>query len=418
MTRHPLEMLKTIAADGGTGEFICASSTSEVHVFFQHGRIAWATDSLHPSAFTRSLQKSADLDPEAFRDILDSCRREKRPLGETLVSWGVASWDEVRDALRGQIELALEVLRPLPSAQTVFLDRTQQFATYGSELTFDVTELLGATSVGADEAASTASAAVPPSSPGGRVSRRLFDVVDGIVWTELLDGETVLERFPTADDGASLLSVDIVSRTVLDGADLAVLRAPEGTLAGVALAGSRSLWCRLSVEATVGVAVAALSVFALKEGGGVPAAALEGGAPPWAVGESAVNAELRDFLSRAPESLAALITDGVDREPSCGVGSSITPECALDIVARRTAALNVPAPFVESPATCADPNDVAFNFRTLLTREKAAWCFGTELGPRHRKTLWLLLDRSSSQGLGWAYLTSLSRRLLHMGRSR
>src|SRR5262245_25437261 len=99
-----LDRIAALASQNASGELICASDSVEVHVFLQRGRIAWATDSTRPLAFTRHLLQTAQIDVEVFREILESCRREKRPLGETLIAWGVATREEVRDALRHQIE--------------------------------------------------------------------------------------------------------------------------------------------------------------------------------------------------------------------------------------------------------------------------------------------------------------------------
>src|SRR5690242_4483859 len=88
---------------GASGEFICASSALEVHVHLQLGRVAWATDSRHAFVFTRHLQEHAALTKEQFREVLEECRRNHLPLGETLVRWGLATLAQVRAALRHQI---------------------------------------------------------------------------------------------------------------------------------------------------------------------------------------------------------------------------------------------------------------------------------------------------------------------------
>ena len=426
----PLDALRSVAERGCTGEFICASPTVEVHVYLQRGRIAWATDSEHPFVFTRQLQKTAQIDPESFRDILDSCRREKRPLGETLVSWGVATWDEVKDALRHQIELALDVLHHGGPAQTLFLDRTEQFAQYESGLTFDLAELLGdrdaahAPSQGSEAPRpSDGSMSIPEGTrsvgpvslpSGGQHARRLLDAVDGMLWAEHLEGTTVIEAAPEPSERPRF-APEIVERTVLDGAEVVALRAPEGTLAGALLSSSSSLWCRLTPEATVGLAISALAAFT---GTGTPAsdstnAHLERG-PVWVIGgDTPITTALQDFLGRAPETLATLLTDVDNGGWSCGAGGALAPEYALEIVRRRAHVLAARTPF-PAAARPEDSDDVGFRFRTLVTRERSVWCFGAELGTRPRTILWLLLHRRSSQGLGWAYLTSLSRQLMHL----
>ena len=137
----PIGALLEHAARGVSGELIGVSDGVEVHVYLQRGRLAWATDSVHPLAFTRRLVATAKIDVETFREVLDACRREKRPLGETLMAWEVATKDEIRGALRHQIDTALSLLRTSEPMQTIFLARPTQFADYDTELTFTVEEL-------------------------------------------------------------------------------------------------------------------------------------------------------------------------------------------------------------------------------------------------------------------------------------
>ena len=51
--------------------------------------------------------------------------------------------------------------------------------------------------------------------------------------------------------------------------------------------------------------------------------------------------------------------------------------------------------------------------RSMVTEEPDHWCFGAELDVG-QSTLWLFVERRESQGLGWAYLASLSRSLCFM----
>lgn len=120
---HPVEELYRLARATANGELICAAMQLEIHVFLQAGRIAWATDSRHPFAFASHLQRIARIDPDTLRQVVEECRRERLPLGETLVEWGLASWDGVRTALAHQISLAVSQLATLELAQTLFLER-------------------------------------------------------------------------------------------------------------------------------------------------------------------------------------------------------------------------------------------------------------------------------------------------------
>jgi hypothetical protein len=136
--RSILERLSAI--DIRAYELICVSASIEIHVYLQAGRVAWALDSEHPLAFAGQLQESGGIDPTALREVVASCRRERLPLGETLVAWGLSTWDGVRACLRHQIQLALRALGAVDAAETVFLSRT--YRAYDERLTFDVHELL------------------------------------------------------------------------------------------------------------------------------------------------------------------------------------------------------------------------------------------------------------------------------------
>ena len=108
--RCPVTRLCELAEAGATGELVCVGAGFEAHVFLQAGRVAWATDSTHPFAFASHLQRIAKIDVPTFRQVVEECRREKLPLGETLVAWGLATWDQVRAALTHQIGEAVALL--------------------------------------------------------------------------------------------------------------------------------------------------------------------------------------------------------------------------------------------------------------------------------------------------------------------
>jgi hypothetical protein len=419
----PPETLRALVGRQASGELICAAESVEVHVYLQRGRIAWATDSDHPFAFTRHLQQTAGLDAEGFRDILESCKREKRPLGETLVDWGLVTQEQIREALQHQLDLALAALHALESGQTVFLDRTAQFAQYNETLTFSLEELPSSAQMATLEPAPPSSRplTLPPSrngdGPGAGSARALLDSADGMLWAEVLDGTKCIEAAPEASSRPRF-PAEIVTRTLLDGAEFVAIRHPEGTLAGATLSSSQSIWCRLAPHATVGAAASALSTIS----SGAQSASWDVSpiAPEpvsWKLGDEAapVLEELRAFLDRAPEILGAVVTEaGAETRPS-GMGRApLIVETALELVTRRARALALPRLFEDGITRDADAEGVGFHFRSMVTAERRVWCFGAELATHPNRMVWILLDRRSSQGIGWAYLTSLSRKLLHL----
>jgi hypothetical protein len=133
---HLVELVRR----GVSGELICASDGVEVHVHLQAGRVAWATDSLHPFLFTRHLQEHASVSKEQFREVLEECRRNHLRMGETLVAWKLVSMDQVRAALAHQIRAALSELAAMEQPQRVFLPRDRAYREYATEFTFDISE--------------------------------------------------------------------------------------------------------------------------------------------------------------------------------------------------------------------------------------------------------------------------------------
>ncbi len=137
-----IEQLVDLAKRRASGEFVCSCSNDEVHVYLQRGRIAWATDSKHRHAFTQHLKEQARLDDSSIEAVVTECRRSKRPMGETLVAWNLATPDEVRAAIRHQIMMALLFLRlGCGAPRALFLDRAH-YQKYDPDLTFHLSELV------------------------------------------------------------------------------------------------------------------------------------------------------------------------------------------------------------------------------------------------------------------------------------
>lgn len=417
--RNALETIGELATRTVTGELICASDSAEVHVYFQRGRIAWATDSARPLAFTRHLLETAQIDVEIFREILESCRREKRPLGETLIAWGVATREEVLLALRHQIDMALALLRDTHPMQTLFLNRSSQFSDYDAELTFSVDELLVArASTPAASPRRPAAAVRAPRDPSAvsSAAMRLRGSVDGVAWVETLDGTTLLEAVPEPQP-TTRLPARLVEQTLLDGAALVALRMSKTTIAGVALGGTSSLWCLATNGVTVGAIVTALESLA--------AESLERRVPStagvvheaadrsrWSIGDGEPPAmrALTEFLERAPDLHAAFVT--TQSGAPYGVGRSATrPEELASLIARRASALADRDVFDES--THADVDADGLSSRRTMCAERDVCLFAAEIVTEGRsRFVWLVLARSCSKGLGWGYLTSLGREVV------
>lgn len=131
-------LLETRLLGKQAGELIVASETLEAHVFLQDGRIAWAYSNENRGLFLRELQEIAQIDEDTLREVLDECRREKRHVAETLITWGLATEKDVRRALWVQIGATLQSITRTQAPEAIFLRRASE--NYAKELTFTLDE--------------------------------------------------------------------------------------------------------------------------------------------------------------------------------------------------------------------------------------------------------------------------------------
>lgn len=294
--------LRQHAKRGASGEFICASNAAEVHVYLQRGRIAWATDSEHRFAFASHLQEVAGIGAEEFRHVVEECRRDKLPLGETLVAWGLVSWEGVRRSLSHQIELALVLLARIDRAQAVFLERA--YGSYDERLTFDLCDF-----VSSERPSRTSLPATPPpmsDRPG--LAQHVRRSIDGVLWVEVFDGERIVEAEPELR--GARLPVGLIKTTLLDGADFAAMRSARSSVVGVALSEIRSLWCRLSADSTFGSVVSAVASIASPIDRVIEPPPVRPDVIAWEVGAHEPDDAIGAFMNRAQDVLGAIVLDG------------------------------------------------------------------------------------------------------------
>lgn len=376
---HPLERLTTLAQGRVSGELIASSRRGETHVYLVRGRLAWATDSRRPLGFAGHLQRTAGISADTLREVADECRRGMMPLGDTLLAWGLVTAADLRLALAQQLRDALALLREDDDARALFL--TREWSADDDALTFELSEVL------TDDVA-------PAIGSATSVHQR----IDGLTWVERFEGDRLVDAEPTTQGART--PAPLLHATVLDDADFVALRHARGCTIGIRGADASSLWCRLADESRIGSVLATLGIT-----GGSPAAAPPASGPPaaWTIGNPAADAtpRLRDFLARAPEAVAALLVDDDDPgPPRAGAGTSTAPpDWCASLTRRRGHALRC----VETRIDLAPPS--------LVSDERQAWCFGARLVGDGARSVWLFLDRSSPQGLGWTYLAALTRSL-------
>jgi hypothetical protein len=418
----PLDELYAVAMSGASGEFICASATVEVHVYLQTGRLAWATDSTHAFAFARHLQDTAGIDRETFKQLSEECRREKQPLGETLVKWGLTTWEGVRSSLAHQIGLVIALLATMQDGQVIFLGRA--YGRYDERLTFDVREFVDeaafeesaphAVQVAPRSTADGANGSSRPTAPTGpNLAHQLRGSIEGLSWVEILEADAVVDADPPAAERRT--PAGLVQTTLMDGADFAAIRSARSSVVGLRLAGERSIWCHLSADSTFGGAVSAIWAVAGSGDRSPGRAPARPDVEAWSLspeGPAGAAVAIRSFMERAPDVLGALVLSGTpDRRALAGCGSSaLEPDKCLDTARRRVETL------AQGELLVGDAEEqalvsIGFHTKTMVSGEAELWCFGAELEPEAGHTLWMFLDRRNSQGLGWAYLSALTRTL-------
>lgn len=403
-------LLASYARAGRSGEFICSSLAVEVHVYLQRGRVAWATDSNHPFVFARHLKEASVIDDDSFRHVLDECRKDHLPLGETLVAWGLARWEDVLGALRHQMHVALVALAGMRTDDvgTIFLER-RGFAEYDERLTIELATLVEDMAVAPPESAPAVTVTDTCSAASVLASIR------GARWTQLVDdGEAIDHAGGSADDALP----PIVATVLDDGADFVALRWPEGSLLGVKLEPPRRrLWCELSADANYGSAVAAVATVSPTRRARVRGSGRGRAAISWEAGDSksAAARELRHVVEHgSADILAAGLVDATG-ELVTAIGTTELGRAELEATAlRRRAALGE-----SNLGRSGRLEALGFRYRTIVTGEPTIWCFGAEnFGGRTEPTLWVFVRRQAPQGVGWACLTTLSRTLFAGERSK
>lgn len=374
---HPLAELHELAARRATGELVSSSARAETHVYLHRGRVAWAIDSRRPGRFAAHLESAAGVAPELLRELAEECRRGRLPFGETVVAWGIATPAQLRHALHKQIEETIGLLDD-ETARVLFLAR--DWSGYDGDLTFTVDELVRGSS---------------PSAAADVVAR-VRASVDGLAWVELVESGRAIAGEPASHELRTPL--ELIDATLSDGAEMVAVQSRSRCIVGVHSSATCSLWCRLSDSGALGGALARLSaMFGPLDRRSEPRGPRTSAAAWQHEDHGSALSVLREFSGRAHEILAALVADREGRVVAgIGFGDLELASCN-DLIARRGRAL-VP-----------DRDGPDASTSSMMTAEPSTWCFGSTLGPD--RSLWLLLDRSNSQGLGWHYLTTLARTL-------
>lgn len=137
-----LQMILQKVETQDSGELIFVGDNLEAHIYFQDGRLAWASDSLRKSVFSRYIRVLARIDDEVWGHLLGECMNNRLPIGETLIAWQLATLEQVRASLRFQLNDVLGQLWERTAVKSLFLERRNQYRSYRKELTFEIHELV------------------------------------------------------------------------------------------------------------------------------------------------------------------------------------------------------------------------------------------------------------------------------------
>lgn len=144
--------------DGATGALVFTSKDApQGTVLVEDNRVCWAAASNMEHRLTDILRHESDppLPAETFEAIYDECRRDRSPLGETLVERGLVTPEGLWRGLLRHTAEAICVLASSSSLAPVWASNRQR--RYDAQYTFSTSELLScAGSFGFEEEASEA----------------------------------------------------------------------------------------------------------------------------------------------------------------------------------------------------------------------------------------------------------------------
>ena len=140
--QQPIARLLHLSDTGSSGELIVVGNGMEIRLYLVSGRLAWATSSHSRFAFTTYLIEDCGVSKSTIQEAVKTCRETKRPLGEWLVECAGVTTDQVRHALRRQVESAILDLNGLGDhAQALFIPKSDSSDKY-KNVTFDLKEFL------------------------------------------------------------------------------------------------------------------------------------------------------------------------------------------------------------------------------------------------------------------------------------
>lgn len=126
----------------GSGEVIARAGGRTSRLFLARGAVAWVVSDEVPYRLSHVLEAMASIPRATLRPIVDECRSSGTNFGETLLRRGLVDPETLRRCmLEHNAHHFLGLLRLGDDIEASFTPRNR---TYGSELLFDIPELLDA----------------------------------------------------------------------------------------------------------------------------------------------------------------------------------------------------------------------------------------------------------------------------------
>ena len=320
--------------------------------------------------------------PADFAEIIETCRRERVPLGETLVRLKLASTEQVSRALRQQIAGAVEVLRALGDAPTMFLSRDSAWRGHDRSLTFT----LDAVTTHLPPARSA-----PATSNAEALANEVREALPSLQWVAVASASGLIHEEPK---GQAEEVPALHRATVADGAHLVLSRNSNRTIVGVALSDEESsLWGSLSSSVSLSEALAVFSRLGVPfpHEPQCPEGAPERHGPPSPPFDALARSLMRDADVWGVVTMSRAGTLG----PALARADVSVDELVPRLMARS--ALLAPTP-VDLPAA----------LPVLAVADGSGWWFGAPLGD---SIAWILARPSLAAGLGIALLRSMAQEL-------
>lgn len=391
----PLFQLRELERAGATGELIAVVESIEVCVYLLRGRIAWAISSDSAGTLLHHLQERCRIDRDQLRSVLDECRSTMRPLGETLVARGLATHDQVKDALRQQIREVFSRLKGLTATRALFVPRQVR---YSEALTFTLDEV-------------SHHAARSSALPGGRSPAQLLDDLwaglSSASWLELRrDGELVAATGRPEGRAPSHGAEELRTLALDSRLPRVMARSAHGSVIGQALHQPGMVaFCGVPHAENLGLAGAVLRMHGPREDQSlVPTHPTD--YRTWSHGAvdaplTAVEAAFREL----PELDAVFTTS--ERECAWGIyrvhrslKARVEPVQAWDALLDASLEPCFPA---RHSWEALDGDAIALSFE-----HPEGTFFGRRLNPQSRRALWLVMRRGETRSLGWGVLRSFA----------